>query len=90
MTTDTIENLKRRMRYRAVQMLDPQYANPTRYPRFTPGMTTAAYIAAFQLMNATHRAGMLALPPQLAFTYRDGPAPMLDPDQPELTVETFA
>jgi len=55
-----------------------------RFPVFYPGMSTAAYIEAFQRINH-HTRPSTTLP----FTHRAGPAPMLDPSYPEVVEEVL-
>ena len=54
------------------------------YPTFTPGMSTADYVARYALLNAS-----LSLA-KVTYTHADRPAPMLDPAQPEVIEETDA
>jgi len=66
----------------------------TSYPKFTPGMTTATYLQLFAI-NRPHR---LPYGPKVydkSHGYREDlsqwnrPAPMLDPDTPEVITESL-
>ena len=85
--------LRQQLARRKANLLDPNWFpryedDKRRFPRFYPGMRTAAYIGLYQDLTAVARGHGTGYP-RLTFSHRMGPAPMLDPMVPEVIEEVL-